>query len=70
MTVGILIAVFAVRFALPIVLVSFAASIDLGGVLQLALNNPTEYGYELHKIAHIIDGFGPLLIYGRTLFLC
>lgn len=68
MTVGILIAVFAVRFALPIVLVSFAASIDLGSVLQLALNNPTEYGYELHKIAHIIDGFGGLFLFMVALF--
>ena len=68
MTVGILIAVFAVRFALPIVLVAIAAGLDTGSVLQLALNDPDAYGHKLHDIAHIIDGFGGIFLFMVALF--
>lgn len=68
MTVGILIAVFAVRFALPIALV--AAVTPLGGleVLQLAINDPDKYGSYLHDIAPVINGFGGIFLLMVALF--
>lgn len=68
MTVGILIAVFAVRFALPILLVAVSTSIDVAGVLSMALNHPTEYGKKLHEIAPLIDGFGGMFLFIVALF--
>ncbi len=68
MTVGIFIAVFVVRFALPIVLVSVAAGLDMGTTLALALNDPEAYGKELHDIAPMIDGFGGIFLLMVALF--
>jgi uncharacterized protein len=58
MTVGIFIAVFVVRFALPILIVMLTASLGFSQVLDLALNHPIEYEHELHKAAPVIDAFG------------
>jgi uncharacterized protein len=58
MTVGIFIAVFVVRFALPILIVMLTASLGFGQVLDLALNHPDEYAHELHKAEPIINAFG------------
>lgn len=68
MTVGILIAVFAVRFALPIALV--AAVTPLGGleVLKLAIDDPDTYGHYLHDIAPVINGFGGIFLLMVALF--
>lgn len=68
MTVGILIAVFAVRFALPIALV--AAVTPLGGleVLKLAIDDPDTYGHYLHDIAPVINGFGGIFLLLVALF--
>jgi hypothetical protein len=71
LTVGIFIAVFVVRFALPIVIVQFATGLGFGDVVNLALNNPHRYGEELHHAAPIIDAFGGtfLLMLGISYFL-
>jgi hypothetical protein len=58
MTVGIFIAVFIVRFALPIFIVMLTAGIGFHEVLNLALNHPTEYEHELEKSAPVINAFG------------
>ena len=58
MTVGIFIAVFVVRFALPIFIVMATASLSFSGVLDLALNHPLKYEHELHKAEPVISAFG------------
>lgn len=58
LTVGIFIAVFVVRFALPLLIVMFATGISFGNVVDLALNHPVQYGNELHKAGPIINAFG------------
>lgn len=71
LTVGIFIAVFVVRFALPIVIVQFATGLGFMDVVNLALNNPEKYGEELHHAAPVIDAFGGtfLLMIGVSYFL-
>lgn len=68
LTIGILIAVFGVRFALPIVMVAVATSLDFASVFSLALTNPTEYGHKLHEVSPIIDGFGGMFLFMVALF--
>jgi hypothetical protein len=58
MTVGIFIAVFVVRFALPILIVMATASLGFSQVLDLALNHPEEYEHELEKAEPVINAFG------------
>jgi hypothetical protein len=58
MTVGIFIAVFIVRFALPILMVMAMASLGFSQVLDLALHHPAEYAHELHKAEPAISAFG------------
>lgn len=58
MTVGIFIAVFVVRFALPIVIVMVTSHLGFQQVLDLALNHPKEYEHELEKSEPIINAFG------------
>lgn len=58
LTVGIILAVFVVRFVLPIIMVAVATGLGFGEVYTLALNNPEEYGHKLHDVAPLIDGFG------------
>jgi len=58
MTVGIFIAVFVVRFLLPVVIVMATAGISFGEVIDLALNHPHEYEEELHESAPVINAFG------------
>jgi hypothetical protein len=58
MTVGIFIAVFVVRFALPILIVMLTASLGFSQTLDLALNHPKEYEHELHKAEPAISAFG------------
>lgn len=58
MTVGIFIAVFVVRFALPILIVMATASLGFSEVLNLALNHPLEYEHELVKAEPVINAFG------------
>ena len=58
MTVGIFIAVFVVRFALPILMVMLTAGLGFTQVLDLALNHPLEYEHELHEAEPVISAFG------------
>src|SRR5690349_10392720 len=47
LTIGMVIAVFGVRVILPLYIVSLAAHLDMGSVIDLALNHPDEYGHKL-----------------------
>jgi uncharacterized protein len=58
MTVGIFIAVFVVRFALPILIVMATAGLGFNEVINLAMNHPAEYEHELHKSEPVINAFG------------
>ncbi len=71
LTVGIFIAVFLVRFALPILIVQIATGLGFKEVLDLALNDPDRYGEEVHNAAPVIDAFGGafLLMLGISYFL-
>lgn len=62
LTVGILIAVFGVRIILPIFLVATAIGTGFGSVLDLALNNPTEYGHKLEEAHPLIASFGGIFL--------
>lgn len=62
LTVGIIVAVFVVRFALPVIIVALATSLDFSGVLAMAVNNPVEYGQRLHEVSPIIDGLGGMFL--------
>ena len=71
LTVGIVLAVFVVRFLLPLLIVAITAGLGLGEVVQLALNDPHRYSEELHESAHMIDAFGGtfLLLVGASFFV-
>ena len=71
LTVGIVLAVFVVRFLVPIFIVTITAGLGFGEVIHLALNEPHEYAESLHKAAHIIDAFGGtfLLLVGASFFV-
>lgn len=58
MTVGILIAVFVVRFALPIFIVQLAAHLSFGDVVSLAVHQPVVYAQHLTQAGPMIDAFG------------
>lgn len=58
MTLGIFIAVFAVRFAMPLLIVMASGGISFGEVLNLALTNPAEYEHHLSAAEPIISAFG------------
>lgn len=58
LTVGIFIAVFVVRFILPIVIVMVAAGRGFMDVVHLALYQPDKYGEVLHHASPMIDAFG------------
>lgn len=71
LTVGIFIAVFLVRFALPIIIVQLATGIPFIDVINMAFNQPERYGEELHKAGPVIEAFGGtfLLMLGISYFL-
>lgn len=58
LTVGILIAVFGMRLVLPVLIVAATASLGIGEVIDLALNNATEYGHKLAESEAAIYAFG------------
>ncbi len=62
MTVGIIIAVFVVRFLVPIVLVAATSNLGLGNVLDLALHDPDTYSRQLVNAHSIIAAFGGLFL--------
>lgn len=71
LTIGIFIAVFLVRFALPILIVQLATGIPFGEVITMAFNDPERYGEEVHKAGPVIEAFGGtfLLMLGISYFL-
>ncbi len=62
MTVGIFLAVFVVRFILPIVIVMFGAGLAFDRTFDLAMNHPEQYKAELDKAAPIINAFGAMFL--------
>lgn len=58
MTVGIFIAVFVVRFIMPLLIVMLTAGIGLTEVIDLALNHPKEYEHHLDIAEPLINAFG------------
>jgi uncharacterized protein len=68
---GIFIAVFVVRFFLPVAIVSLTSGLSLYEVVQLTLQDPHRYGEELHKAAPGINSFGGtfLLMIATAFFL-
>lgn len=62
LTVGIVIAVFGVRFLFPLLIVSLAAGIGMAEVLSLALNDPEQYGNQLEEAHYLIASFGGVFL--------
>jgi len=58
MTVGIFIAVFVVRFLLPVLIVMLTSGLGLLETMDLARNQPDVYAQELAKAGPAIDSFG------------
>lgn len=71
LTVGIFIAVFVVRFALPIFIVMMASGVGFSSVIDMAMNNPKTYSHTLHEAAPAINAFGGafLLMIGINYFM-
>ncbi len=71
LTVGILIAVFMVRFVLPIFIVMISSGKGFGQVVHMALYDAAAYGETLHVAAPMINAFGGtfLLMIGVHYFL-
>jgi hypothetical protein len=62
LTVGILVAVFGMRLVFPIVIVAVATGLGAWDVMQMALNNPTEYSHHLHASHAGIAAFGGMFL--------
>lgn len=62
LTVGIIFAVFIVRFILPILMVAAATLRDVGTIFSLAINNPEKYGELLEKVGPSISAFGAIFL--------
>lgn len=58
MTVGIFIAVFLVRFAMPVVIVMLTAGLGFTQVLHLAIADPHQYELHLSHAEPVISAFG------------
>jgi len=71
LTVGIVIAVFVVRFVLPVVIVMISSGYPFGGVINMALNDAPHYTATLHEAAPMINAFGGtfLMMIGVNYFL-
>ncbi len=71
LTVGIFIAVFVVRFLLPILIVMIASGQGFSDVVHMALNDAERYGHVLHEAAPMIDAFGGafLIMIGLSYFI-
>lgn len=63
LTLGIFIAVFLIRFALPVLLVAVAANQSIASVFDMALNHPEKYGEQLESISPVINGFGGMFLF-------
>lgn len=58
LTVGVVIAIFGMRLIFPIAIVAITANLSFKSVIDLALNNPTEYGHQLELAHPMISAFG------------
>jgi uncharacterized protein len=58
MTLGILVAVFGIRFALPIGIVALSAHHGFVDILSLAMHHPYQYAAALSSAQPLIDAFG------------
>lgn len=63
LTVGILVAVFVVRFALPIAIVSATAPMAPGTVVDLALHQPAVYAAHLTHDRPVVGAFGGMFLF-------
>ena len=63
LTIGIVIAVFGMRFLFPIVIVAVTAHISPWEVFQLALNQPSEYAEKLTAAHPSIAAFGGIFLW-------
>jgi hypothetical protein len=68
---GILIAVFGMRLVFPIAIVAVAGQMNPMTVIDLALNDPDQYGVRLASMEHLVAGFGAsfLTMVGLAFFL-
>lgn len=71
LTVGILFAVFVVRFILPIIIVMISGNESFNTVIGMAFNDPEKYSHTLHDAAPMIDAFGGtfLIMIGISYFM-
>lgn len=71
LTVGIIFAVFVVRFVLPIVLVMISSGHGFSQIITMALNDPDDYSTMLHHAEPMINAFGGtfLIMIGLSYFL-
>lgn len=58
LTVGMIVAVGVVRFALPVLIVAATAGLPVAAVVDLVLHRPAEYGQHLAQASPLIDSFG------------
>lgn len=63
LTIGIVIAVFGVRLILPLIIVAMASGLGVSTVVNLALNNPEEYGHHLEEAHPVISAFGGTFLF-------
>ncbi len=71
LTVGIVLAVFVVRFLLPIMIVVIATKLNFVEVIGLAMRAPTLYAAELYQAQPLISAFGGtfLILIGLSYFI-
>lgn len=71
LTVGIFLAVFVVRFLLPVLIVVIATGLNFSEVIGLAIHAPAIYAAELHHAAPLISAFGGtfLVMIGLSYFV-
>lgn len=62
LTWGMVVAVFGVRFLLPILLVALVTGMDLRSVAQMALHNPDEYARQVQASHVQISAFGGMYL--------
>lgn len=71
LTVGIVLAVFVVRFVLPVVIVMISSGYGFTNVIDMALHDAPRYSATLHEAAPMINAFGGtfLVMIGVNYFL-
>jgi hypothetical protein len=63
LTVGMVVAVAGMRLLFPIALVSITTGLSFGGVIDLVLHNPAEYGVRLQSAHSVIAAFGGMILF-------